>query len=132
MKAFYFLFLSFIFFNGGIYSQQKESPKLVVGIVVDQMCYEYLYRYQSKFSKDGFVKLMSKGTHCRNTQYNYVPTFTGPGHASIYTGTTPNNHGIIANDWFDRNTGSTVNCVDDSTVFGVEQILKKENVLLII
>lgn len=119
MKAFYFLFLSFIFFNRGIYSQHKESPKLVVGIVVDQMCYEYLYRYQSKFSKDGFVKLMSKGTHCRNTQYNYVPTFTGPGHASIYTGTTPNNHGIIANDWFDRNTGSTVNCVDDSTVFGV-------------
>ncbi len=100
-------------------AQQPHSPKLVVGIVVDQMCYEYLYRYQAKFSEDGFKKLMTQGTNCRNAQYNYVPTFTGPGHASIYTGTTPTNHGIVANDWYDRNTGTTVNCVDDSTVTGI-------------
>ena len=81
--------------------------------------YEYLYRYQAKFGKDGFLKLMNGGTHCRNTQYNYVPTFTGPGHASIYTGTTPNNHGIVGNDWYDRNTSANVNCVEDSTVNGV-------------
>jgi predicted AlkP superfamily pyrophosphatase or phosphodiesterase len=97
-------------------AQGKAKPKLVVGIVVDQMCYEYLYRYQSKFSKQGFVKLMNSGTHCRNTQYNYVPTFTGPGHASIYTGTTPVNHGIVANDWYDRSLHKTVNCVGDSSV----------------
>ena len=109
----------FLVFCSTAFSQKKESPKLVVGIVVDQMCYEYLYRYQSKFSKGGFLKLMNNGTHCRNTHYNYVPTFTGPGHASIYTGTTPNNHGIVANDWFDRNTGNSENCVHDSTVFGV-------------
>jgi predicted AlkP superfamily pyrophosphatase or phosphodiesterase len=109
----------FLIFFINVFSQQKASPKLVVGIVIDQMCYEYLYRYQSKFSKGGFLKLMNNGTHCRNTHYNYVPTFTGPGHASIYTGTTPNNHGIVANDWFDRNTGNTENCVRDSNVFGV-------------
>jgi arylsulfatase A-like enzyme len=102
-----------------LFSQKTNSPKLVVGIVIDQMCYEYLYRYQAKFGKDGFVKLMNGGTHCRNTQYNYVPTFTGPGHASIYTGTTPNNHGIVGNDWYDRNTSTNVNCVEDSTVNGV-------------
>jgi hypothetical protein len=100
-------------------AQRPSAPKLVVGIVVDQMCYEYLYRYQSKFSKNGFGKILRSGTNCRNTQYNYVPTFTGPGHASIYTGTTPSNHGIVANDWYDRNTGLTINCVDDSTVYGV-------------
>jgi predicted AlkP superfamily pyrophosphatase or phosphodiesterase len=97
-------------------AQGKPKPKLVVGIVVDQMCYEYLYRYQAKFSRQGFVKLMNNGTHCRNTQYNYVPTFTGPGHASIYTGTTPVNHGIVANDWYDRTLHKTVNCVGDTSV----------------
>ena len=94
----------------------QTKPKMVVGIVVDQMCYEYLFRYQSKFSKNGFVKLMKNGTHCRNTQYNYVPTYTGPGHASIYTGTTPNNHGIVGNDWFVRATNKDTYCVADSTV----------------
>lgn len=116
------LFFTIFFFGLNIQAQQKDSPKLVVGIVIDQMCYEYLYRYQEKFGQDGFRKLMKGGTHCRNTHYNYVPTYTGPGHASIYTGTTPNNHGIIANDWFDRATNANVNCVDDSTVTGVGTI----------
>lgn len=97
-------------------AQSSPKPKLIVGIVIDQMCYEYLYRYFDKFSENGFKKIMENGTNCRNTNYNYVPTFTGPGHASIYTGTTPNNHGIVANDWFERETGIVINCVDDQTV----------------
>lgn len=100
-------------------AQSTPKPKLVVGIVVDQMCYEYLYRYQSKFSKDGFVKLMNKGTHCRNTQYTYVPTYTGPGHASVYTGTTPSNHGIVANEWYHRQLKKEVNCVSDTTMLPI-------------
>ena len=99
-----------------LFAQQPKSPKLVVGIVVDQMCYEYLYRYQAKFSEGGFKLLMNEGTNCRTTNYNYIPTFTGPGHASIYTGTTPNNHGIVANDWHDRTTGKSKNCVEDTMV----------------
>jgi arylsulfatase A-like enzyme len=95
---------------------QKDAPKVVVGIVVDQMCYDYLYRFYPQFGKDGFKRLIDKGTHFRNVTYNYVPTFTGPGHASIYTGTTPSNHGIVANDWFYRPFGRSVNCVEDTTV----------------
>ncbi|AEA42366.1 alkaline phosphatase family protein [Fluviicola taffensis] len=95
---------------------QKNAPKVVVGIVVDQMCYDYLYRFYPQFGKDGFKRLMDKGTHFRNVTYNYVPTFTGPGHASIYTGTTPSNHGIVANEWFYRPFGREVNCVEDTTV----------------
>lgn len=108
-----FVALSFIHSS---WAQSPAKPKLVVGVVVDQMCYEYLYRYQQKFSDKGFVKLMNNGTHCRNTQYNYVPTYTGPGHASIYTGTTPSNHGIIANDWYNRTIKQEINCVGDSTM----------------
>ncbi len=99
-----------------IYSQVKQSPKLVVGIVVDQMCYDYLYRFESKYGKDGLLKLRDGGTNCRNTNYNYVPTYTGPGHASIYTGTTPATHGIVANDWYDKDLGREKNCVEDTTV----------------
>lgn len=96
-------------------SQKSQTPKLVVGIVVDQMTYEYLYRFEKKLGKDGFLKLMQKGTNCSNATYNYVPTYTGPGHASIYTGTTPSDHGIVSNDWFDRSMNREIYCVDDST-----------------
>lgn len=96
-----------------------QKPKLVVGVVVDQMCYEYLYRFQNRFSENGLRKIMKEGSNFRNTQYNYVPTFTGPGHASIYTGTTPENHGIVANDWFHRGLNREVNCVEDTSVISV-------------
>jgi len=88
-------------------------PKLVVGIVVDQMRQEYLFRYQSKYGPDGFRKLMGDGFMLRNAHYNYVPTYTGPGHASVYTGSTPAIHGIIGNDFYDKETKAMVNCVND-------------------
>lgn len=91
----------------------QEKPKLVVGIMVDQMRQEFLYRYEKKFSSGGFRRLMNDGFMLRNAHYNYVPTFTGPGHASIYTGSTPAYHGVIGNDWYDKNTRAMVNCVGD-------------------
>lgn len=91
-------------------------PKLVVGIVVDQMRYDYLTRFYSKYGNGGFKRMMRKGFNCRNNHFNYIPTYTGPGHASIYTGTTPKYHGIIANHWFDKETETTVYCAGDDTV----------------
>lgn len=96
-----------------ITSAQAQGPKLVVGIVVDQMRQEYLYRFEKKFGPGGFKRLMNDGFMLKNAHYNYIPTFTGPGHASIYTGTTPAIHGIIGNDWYDRTTKTDVNCVGD-------------------
>jgi predicted AlkP superfamily pyrophosphatase or phosphodiesterase len=97
---------------------QKENtkPKLIVGIVIDQMRYDYLAKYYNKFSENGFKKLLTQGFNCKNTNYNYAPTYTGPGHASIYTGTTPSFHGIIGNDWFVRDTGRVIYVTDDPTV----------------
>lgn len=93
----------------------QQKPKLVVGIVVDQMRQEYLYRFENKFGEQGFKRLMNEGFMVKNAHYNYVPTETGPGHASIYTGTTPATHGIVANDWYDRSLKRDVYCVSDST-----------------
>jgi predicted AlkP superfamily pyrophosphatase or phosphodiesterase len=102
---------------------QTEKPKLVVGIVVDQMRQEYLYRFSDKFGKGGFRRLMNDGFMLRNAHYNYVPTYTGPGHASIYTGATPASHGIIGNDWYDKDVKKGVNCVEDDryTVVGTDK-----------
>lgn len=105
--------------------QKNEKPKLVVGIVVDQMRYDYLSKYYDKFSDNGFKKLINKGFECKNTHYNYAPTYTGPGHASVYTGTTPAFNGIIANDWFVRETDHTTYVTDDPTVETVGSSSKK-------
>jgi len=94
----------------------QQRPKLVVGIVVDQMRYDYITRYWDKFGNDGFKKLVNEGFLLNNTHFNYFPTYTGPGHSSIYTGTTPSVHGIVGNNWFDRKLGRVVYVTDDSTV----------------
>src|SRR5690348_16818481 len=78
----------------------QGKPKLVVGIVVDQMRYDYLIRFKDDFSSGGFNRLIREGFLFENANYNYVPTYTAPGHACIYTGTTPSVNGIIANDWY--------------------------------
>lgn len=107
-NLFLVLFLTLFIFNSN--SQNKE-PKLIVGIVVDQMRYDYLYKFQSNYGEGGFQKLMSEGFVCHNVNYNYKPTYTGPGHASIFTGNTPSIHGIVGNNWYDRTTNKNVYCV---------------------
>ncbi len=99
------------------WAQNKpSSPKLVIGIIVDQMRYDYLIKFQKNFTKGGFNKLMKEGIFLKNTHYNYIPTYTAPGHASIYTGTTPRYHGIIANEWYDKTLGKEIYCVHDDSV----------------
>lgn len=98
---------------------QKNQPKLIIGIVVDQMRTEYLYRFRSDFSPNGFNRLTQNGFQFHNMHYNYVPTYTGPGHASIYTGTTPSVHGIVGNQWFHKNLKKEIYCTDDDLVTGI-------------
>ncbi|TYA59694.1 alkaline phosphatase PafA [Formosa maritima] len=96
-------------------SISQKNPKLIVGIVVDQMRYDYLTRFYSKYGEGGFKRMMREGFNCKNNHFNYMPTKTGPGHASIFTGTTPKYHGIIGNRWFDKNLNADVSCVDDAS-----------------
>ncbi len=108
-----FLFWAVVFITS---AQAQKRPKLVVGIVVDQMKTEYLYRFADDFSPNGFKRLMDNGYTFQNMHFNYMPTYTGPGHASIYTGATPSTHGIVGNDWFNRSTGKNRYCTDDNSV----------------
>ena len=100
-------------------SNPQKPPKLVIGIVVDQMRYDYLTRYWDDFTPNGFKRFYKEGFVAHNHHFNYYQTLTGPGHASISTGTTPSVHGIIGNEWYDRKSQREVYCVDDNDVKGL-------------
>ena len=97
----------------------QTQPKLIVGIVVDQMRYDYLTRFYDKYGDGGFKRMMNEGFNCKNNHFNYVPTYTAPGHTSVFTGTTPKYHGIIGNDWYDKEIKKSVYCAGDESVQSV-------------
>ncbi len=94
----------------------SEKPKLIVQLVVSQMRFDYISRYWDKFGDNGFKLLVNEGTYCRNARYNYLLTQAYPGLATIATGANPSVHGIIADKWFNRNTGNEVEATADDKV----------------
>lgn len=109
-----FLILSF-----AATAQNFQRPKLVVGIMVDQMRWDYLYRYYDRYGNDGFKRMLTGGFSCENAFINYIPSYTGVGHATVYTGSVPSLHGIAGNEWIEQLTGKRLYCTADSTVTGV-------------
>ena len=97
-------------------STDLPRPKLVVGIVVDQMRWDYLYRYYARYQSNGFKRLLNEGYSCENTQVDYIPTVTAAGHTCIYTGSVPALTGIAGNDWIIQATGKGTYCTADTTV----------------
>jgi len=93
-----------------------NRPKLVVGLMVDQMRWDFLYRYYDRYNENGFKRLLREGFACENTFIPYAQTVTAAGHASVYTGSVPAINGIMGNEWYDRAQGRTVYCVEDKTV----------------
>ncbi|MGB9773337.1 MAG: alkaline phosphatase family protein [Bacteroidota bacterium] len=93
-----------------------SQPKLIVLIVVDQLRADYLTRFADLFEKDGFRRFWNEGAVFTNAHFPYVPTYTGPGHAAIGSGTTPSVNGIVGNEWYNRSTGKEIYCVYDSIV----------------
>lgn len=98
---------------------QVEKPKLVVGLVVDQMRWDYLYKYADRYSEDGFKRLLSEGFSAENTYIPYVPTYTAIGHSTVYTGSVPAIHGIAGNDFIVQATGEEMYCTQDDGVTAV-------------
>lgn len=109
-----------IFISTVVIAQPVKRPKLVVGIVVDQMRWDYLYRYYYRYeATGGFKRMLNEGFSCENTFINYIPSYTAIGHTTVFTGSVPALHGIAGNNWIDQATGKNVYCTDDSTVQGV-------------
>ena len=101
------------------FSQNIQRPKLVVGLVIDQMRWDYLYRYYDRYSAGGFKRLLENGFNCGNTFIPYTPTYTAAGHSCIYTGSVPALNGIMGNSWYNRAQKKTVYCTDDSSARAV-------------
>jgi len=128
MKRIILLFTILALFSTGSIAQKKTAlakntssntlnrPKLVVGLVVDQMRWDYLYRYYSRYSNGGFKRMVNEGFSAENTFIPYTPTYTACGHSSIYTGSVPAINGIIGNDWYDPQLKRGVYCAEDTTV----------------
>ncbi|MEJ7913467.1 MAG: alkaline phosphatase PafA [Chitinophagaceae bacterium] len=117
MKFKYFLIFLLLIYKQGL-SQNTitlSRPKLVVGIMVDQMRWDYLYRYYDRYKTNGFKRMLNEGFSCENTYIDYIPTVTAIGHTTVYTGSVPAIHGIAGNDFILNSTGATVYCTDDST-----------------
>src|SRR3954465_4345572 len=123
-----FLFLLFVsaslsFLASNLSAQQKtpsqtiDRPKLVVGIVIDQMRWDYLYRYYNIYKTDGgFKRFLSAGFTCENTLIPYTPTVTAAGHTSIYTGSVPAIDGIVGNNFYDYSLKRSMYCSEDKSV----------------
>lgn len=120
---FYFVFLFFAsFFNVTAQSGPKipsEKPKLIVGIVIEQMRYEYLPRYWDKLSDNGFKRLINGGSFCKNARYNYLFTQSAPGHSTISTGSYPSEHGIVSDNWFNRLLNKKIYATSDAQMLPV-------------
>jgi predicted AlkP superfamily pyrophosphatase or phosphodiesterase len=121
--------------SSSTYPAKVNRPKLVVGMVVDQMRWDYLYRYYERYGNGGFKRLINDGFSAENTLIPYTPTLTACGHASVYTGTVPAINGIIGNNWFDPQIGRDVYCVEDKDVKTVgstsnEGLMSPKNLLV--
>lgn len=136
LSIFWVLFSAFLVHSSCTDQVQQDgekphsgSPKLVVGIIVDQMRYDYLYRFQNRYRDHGLKRMLHEGISMENHHFSYMPTYTGPGHASIYTGTTPAVHGIIANDFYDKVNQQFMYCVQDDSVdvLGADQDKEKRS-----
>ncbi len=109
--------LALVTAGSAVAAPRHGRPRIVVTMMVDQMTWDYLYRYQHRFVEGGFKRLMTQGFNCENTRINYLPAYTAIGHSSVHTGSVPSIHGIAGNDFF--KDGKPIYCTQDTTVSSV-------------
>jgi len=113
-------FLIVLFLAQSLQAQKTTSPtskpRLIVGVMVDQMRWDFIYRYQNRYGQNGFNRVLREGFTAENTHISYAQTVTAAGHASVYTGSVPAINGIMGNEWYDRQLKRQVYCVEDDSV----------------
>lgn len=97
-------------------TKQVSRPKVVIGLVVDQMRWDYLYKFYPLYGEGGFKRLLNNGYSCQNTMVNYLPSHTAPGHSGIYTGSVPSIHGIAGNAFIENSDGLLHDACEDKSV----------------
>jgi predicted AlkP superfamily pyrophosphatase or phosphodiesterase len=118
VRSFFFSFLSLVFpillFAQGHTTVSNNAPRLIVGLVVENMHPDYIERYWNKFGEDGFRRLYSGGYICANHHVNNLVQRPTVGMATLFTGTTPSHHGIVNDNWIDRLKNKETDCIQDN------------------
>lgn len=96
-----------------------ERPRLIINIVVSQMGYDDLNRFESNFTQGGFKRFMDDGVRCTGSYYNYMPTTTVAGLATLTTGANPDMHGVVSTSWFDYVTSRRIDLIADPKAEGL-------------
>ncbi len=115
---FYIFLYVCLLFSTSLQAQTKkmlapDKPKLIVNITVSQFRHDYISRFWDKLDDEGLKRLVNRGTYCKNTSYNYLNSDKGVGIATIITGTTPSNHGIVGSSWYNDLKGEVVKSIHD-------------------
>ncbi|MFN6373526.1 MAG: alkaline phosphatase PafA [Chitinophagia bacterium] len=114
------ILLYFLFLSQYVMAQKTNppiaKPKLIVGVMVDQMRWDFIYRYQNRYGQNGFNRVLREGFTAENTHISYAQTVTAAGHACVYTGSVPAINGIMGNEWYDRKLKRQVYCAEDDSV----------------
>ena len=114
------LILFLVVGSSDLYSQgayiPPEKPRLVVGIVVEQLRYDQLEKFRDRYSENGIKRLINEGTFYKNAGYEYMLTQSAPGHATIATGAEPAYHGITSDNWYIPLKNELIYCTQDNQV----------------
>ncbi|MBN2635735.1 MAG: alkaline phosphatase family protein [Prolixibacteraceae bacterium] len=134
MKRAFFYIIFFIYLFSPVISsgqqntnEQLNKPKVVIGIVIENMRPDYVQRYWNKFGNDGFKKLYTNGTVCSNVKLTQHVQNYASGTATLFTGVTPSIHGIVNKIWYDRLKEKEVECTEDDYYFTVGADTKAGN-----
>jgi predicted AlkP superfamily pyrophosphatase or phosphodiesterase len=93
-----------------------DKPRLVIGIVVEQLKYDQLEKFRDRLGENGIKRLINEGTYFRNASFEYMLTQSAPGHATISTGAEPSFHGITSDNWYLPLKNELIYCSKDSKV----------------
>ena len=115
----FFLILVFVKLHGQGAYLPPDKPKLVIGIVVEELNYNQLEKFHDKLCENGIKKLINEGTYFKNASYEYLLTQSAPGHATIATGAEPSFHGITSDNWYTPLKNELINCTKDVSVNSV-------------
>ena len=107
--------IQLIAFGQGAYLP-PDKPRLVIGIVVEQLKYDQLEKFRDRLGENGIKRLINEGTYFKNASFEYMLTQSAPGHATISTGAEPSFHGITSDNWYVPLKNELIYCSKDIQV----------------
>ncbi len=97
----------------------QRVPALVVNVVIDQLRTDYMEAFAPLYGEGGFKRLMTESRMYTQAEYPFGPTDRASAVASLMTGCSPYENGIVGDRWLDRQTLIPVYCVDDEKYGGL-------------